>query len=91
MGVAKNLFNTSVCLKEKKTNAVPNTPALMSEKPSMPGKTKSMALYSLPLIGGVSRISAVTVAAPGFACAIVALLLSVFVADLQFRKSWASL
>ena len=41
-GVAKKRLITRVCLKLKNTNAVPNTPVLNKEKPSCPGKMKSM-------------------------------------------------
>ena len=48
MGVAKNLLSTRVCRRLKKTNATPKTAALNRENPSMPGKIKSIILYSLP-------------------------------------------
>ncbi len=47
-GVAKNLLMTSVCLRLIKMNAVPKTPALSSEKPSCPGRIKSIVLNFLP-------------------------------------------
>ena len=48
IGVAKNRLITRVCLKLKNTNAVPKTPELNKEKPSCPGKIKSIDLYSRP-------------------------------------------
>src|ERR1700722_3917582 len=48
IGVAKNLFNTSVCLRLKNKNDEPKTPAINNENPNCPGKMKSIILYVLP-------------------------------------------
>jgi hypothetical protein len=49
-GVAKKRLITSVKRKLRNTKAVPKTPLLNNEKPSIPGSKKSMYLYLRPVM-----------------------------------------
>src|SRR6476469_9662826 len=48
MGVAAMRFNTRLCLKLNKRKEEPKTPAINKEKPSWPGRIKSICLYTRP-------------------------------------------